>query len=97
MSIDNIHFERIDAHYEYECGAYDEDGEQAFCDRCNQELMYNPIDGQYVCDNCEISMSRAEYFNFIGAEQYHRKCVNDCGRNYPHCRSTCPYFDFDVI
>ena len=101
MSISNWSLEPVDdyneydMHYEYENSAYDEDGNAVVCSICGEEMMWDPVFERWVCDHCEIHMDRPEYFNYIGADPKHEKCMNDCNENYPHCRSTCPYFDFD--
>ena len=56
---------------------YDEDGK------------WREEDGAYVCSGCGQVFTRADFFNFIGAEPPGKECYT-CDCLYPGCM-TCPY------
>lgn len=61
---------------------YDEEGNFVYCDYCNSELKWK--DGIYVCPNCGQTMTRSEFFNYIGAEPPGPECIT-CDNLYPGC------------
>lgn len=65
-----------------------EDGDVVNCDElyCNGEIRWR--DGQYICPECGQIMSRAVFFNHIGADPPGKECVT-CNELYPGCIS-CP-------
>ena len=94
---------KVDADEEWINGAYDEHGEQVQCDWCHENLSWNPETRIWYCRNCSRKISRAEWFNWIGAYRMPGpKCLSQCEENYPMCKSWCalykipeddPFFD----
>lgn len=72
-------FEPLDNDYE---DVYDEDGEIVVCDMCPGEIKW--IDKTYMCPDCERKMSRAEFFDYIGANPPGKECWT-CDNLYPGC------------
>ncbi len=68
---------------------YDEDGNEVLCDICGSEVKWREEDGAYVCLGCGQVFTRADFFNFIGAEPPGKECYT-CDCLYPGCM-TCPY------
>ena len=66
---------------------YDEDGNSVFCDGCGGEIKWK--NGVYICPSCGKTMSREEFFNYIGAEPPGKECLT-CDNLYPGC-IICPY------
>ncbi|MEG1523847.1 MAG: hypothetical protein RR475_02345 [Clostridia bacterium] len=68
---------------------YDEDGDlvEVECNNCREHVRWK--DGQYVCPNCGSIMSRADFFNCIGAEPPGPECLT-CDNLYPGC-IVCPH------
>ena len=85
-------FYRVDARDEWLNGAYDEDGEQVYCDACGDELKWDPADRCWRCEGCGNQKSRAQFFDFIGANPPGVKCLSQCRENYPFCRKSCPWY-----
>ena len=80
---------------EWRNGAYDENGDAALCDICAAELKWNPKTREWICPGCGQTMSRADYFNHIGANPPGLECLTNCGENYPFCKKTCERFTID--
>ena len=80
---------KVDAYDDWANGAYDEDGSEAVCNICGEPLQWNPVMCNYCCEGCGREMSRAEFFNYIGAEPPSVKCLTNCEENYPLCRDGC--------
>lgn len=73
---------------------YDEEGGDVSCPNvlCDDgEICWK--DGEYVCPYCGTKMTRAEFFDWIGAEPPGPKCLT-CDNLYPGC-TYCPY-GYDV-
>lgn len=60
---------------------YDEDGDFVIC-ACGEEIKWK--DGVYICPNCGQTMTRSEFFNYIGAEPPGPECIT-CDNLYPGC------------
>ena len=73
-------------HAEYD-DVYDEYGETVQCDNCGEDIYWK--EGIYVCPRCGRTMSRAAFFNYIGAIPLGPECLT-CDNLYPGC-ATCPY------
>lgn len=67
--------------------AYDEDENSVDCEWCRQPIVYK--DGEYYCPECDRTISRQEFFEYIGAEPPGSECYN-CDNNYPVC-TICQY------
>lgn len=80
----------IDTTDAYYNGAFDEDGGEVICSYCGGELRFR--DEYWECLDCGMTMNRAEYFNYIGAEATYPECTS-CGDNYPLCKKWCSYHD----
>lgn len=74
---------------EWENAAYDEEGNEAVCDICTEPLRWGPVMGRWTCPGCGREMSRANYFNHIGAEPPGEDCLTACQENYPFCKKIC--------
>jgi hypothetical protein len=85
-------FYKIDARDEWICGAYDEDGDQVYCDACGDELKWNPESRTWQCKGCGNTKSRIQFFDFIGANPPGKKCLSQCMENYPFCKDGCPIY-----
>lgn len=83
---------RLNMDDEWRNGAYDEEGNDAVCDICANELKWNPQSARWCCSSCGQEIGRADYFNHIGANPPGEACVTDCDRNYPFCKKTCERF-----
>lgn len=83
---DGTRFYRINTEYEWENGAYDEDGEGVVCKLCDGELRWN--DRIYVCKECGFEMNRQDYLKYIGANPPDEQCYQ-CITNYPFCKKEC--------
>lgn len=81
---------RLDMNKEWECGAYDENGDAVSCDQCGGSMKWEPKKHIWYCADCgqEIE-SRAEYMNYIGADPPGSACVASCHENYPFCKKHC--------
>lgn len=53
---------------------YDEDGNEVLCDICGSEIKWREQDGVYMCPSCGQTFTRADFFNFIGAEPPGKEC-----------------------
>jgi hypothetical protein len=85
-------FYRVDARDALINGAYDEDGEQVYCDACGEELRWDPAMRCWRCGGCGNLKSRIQFFDFIGADPPGEKCLSQCQENYPFCRKRCPWY-----
>lgn len=65
---------------------YDEDGDFVHC-VCGGTIKWK--DGIYICPDCDETLSRLEFFNYIGANPPGPECVT-CMNLYPGC-VICPY------
>ena len=65
---------------------YDEEGNEVPCDLCDGRIAFE--NGKYVCPYCEQIFTRAEFFNYIGANPPGDKCLT-CTELYPGC-TYCP-------
>ena len=88
-------FYRVNAGSEWLCGAYDEDGDQVYCEACGEEVSFDPAFREWRCSNCGMSKSRIQFFGYIGANPPGPKCISQCGENYPVCKKTCPWYRID--
>ena len=85
---------RINAAEDWMNGGYDENGEEVLCDICDEGVMrWNEDAGVWVCDECGRTMTRQEYFDWIGANPPGKKCLNSCCENYPFCKKYCCEYD----
>ena len=78
-----------------ENGAYDETGEQVYCDCCGEEFRWDSEMRKWRCVSCGNVKSRAEYFCYLGANPPGPVCLNQCMENYPRCKVGCPIYDCD--
>ena len=85
-------FFRINAMEEYMTSAYDEEGNGVYCEHCDGELHFK--NGEYVCPDCDASMSRSDFFSYIGADLPGSNCYS-CDTNYPLCKKQCPHYEID--
>lgn len=93
---DNDRFYRLSAFDEWINGAWDETGERAICDRCGEELKWNPVMVHWYCTGCDQEMDRKTYFNHIGACPPGEDCLLTCEENYPFCKKTCERYEIDL-
>lgn len=84
--LDGFGLEPTDVSYS---DVYDENGNVVLCDLCGSEVKWREEDCVYVCQGCGQTFTKAEFFNFIGAEPPGRECYT-CDCLYPGC-ITCPY------
>ena len=84
---------RVNAYDDWINGAYDEEGSAAVCDICGEPLRWNPVMCNYYCEACGREMSRAQFFNHIGATPPRAECLTSCEENYPLCREGCVLSD----
>lgn len=92
MMNDYEDFYRVDASAELLQGAYDEDGDQVYCDCCGDELRWDPESRTWRCESCGNEKSRISYFGYIGADPPGAKCIAQCRENYPICKRSCPLY-----
>lgn len=88
-------FCRLSAFDEWVNGAWDEKGEQALCDRCGEEMKWNPVMAFWYCTGCGQAMDRKTYFNHIGAIPPGEDRLFSCEENYPFCKKICERYDID--
>lgn len=88
-------FCRLSAFDEWVNGAWDEKGEQTLCDRCGEEMKWNPVMAFWYCTGCGQAMDRKTYFNHIGAIPPGEDCLFSCEENYPFCKKICERYDID--
>lgn len=86
---------RLDMNEEWTGGAYDEEGEAVFCDICGGELKWDQAKGEWYCPECGQVMSRAVYFDYIGAGPPGTECLTNCRENYPFCKKYCDRYLID--
>lgn len=86
---------RADARSAWLNGAYDEMGDQAVCDICGEEMVWDPARRVWLCDTCGREMNRAAWFNHIGAEPPGSRCLSQCQENYPLCKQWCTWYEID--
>lgn len=86
---------KIDMRSEWLNSAYDENGNAVLCDLCGEEMKWNPRKHIWFCPDCGQEMSRAVYFNHIGADFPGRECLTNCRENYPICKRSCERFSID--
>ncbi len=68
--------------------AFDEDEYSVDCESCGATLCWS-LDGQrLVCPACGWEMSRADFFDCIGADAPDDSCKR-CAEFYPQCKETC--------
>lgn len=79
------------AGYDLLCGASDEEENGVYCENCETLLHCNSF-GEYVCDECETTYTREEFFNMIGAD-YKPLCLK-CEENYPKCKQNCEVYSW---
>ena len=77
---------RLDMKDEWANSAYDENGESVLCDICSSEMKWNPKERLWYCPECGQRMSRAVYFDYIGADPPGADCLTNCCENYPFCK-----------
>lgn len=92
---DNDTFCRLSAFDEWVNGAWDEKGERALCDRCGEEMKWNPVMVFWYCTGCGQEMDRKTYFNHIGASLPGEDCLFPCEENYPFCKKICERYNID--
>lgn len=80
---------QLDMHDEWLNSAYDEDGNSVQCDICGCDMKWSPEARLWFCPDCEQTMERAVYFNYIGAEPPGIDCLTNCLENYPLCKQYC--------
>lgn len=86
---------RADARSEWIFGAYDEDGEQVYCDACRGEIQWDPQTRIWRCTDCGLEKTRIGFFRYIGANPPGARCLVQCQENYPFCKRSCPWYDID--
>lgn len=86
---------KLDMLDEWRNTAWDEDGNAALCEICESELRWSEADRMWHCPGCGRTLSRAEYFNFIGAQPPDSACLTNCLENYPFCKKYCERFCVD--
>ena len=86
---------RLDMKDEWANSAYDENGESVLCDICSSEMKWNPKDRLWYCPECGRQMSRAVYFDYIGADPPGADCLTNCRENYPFCKKHCERYPID--
>lgn len=92
MEHDYAEIYKIDAEAEWLLGAYDEMGDQVYCDACHDELRWDPRSRTWRCKQCGNEKSRVAFFNYIGADPPGAKCISQCQENYPLCKRTCGWY-----
>ncbi|MEG2624364.1 MAG: hypothetical protein RSC06_15855 [Clostridia bacterium] len=90
-----ISLQPMDADYAWRNGAYTEDGNVAICDRCGEDMQWNPVMQNWHCQGCEQIMDRPVYFNHIGANPPGSYCIPDCEENYPYCKKRGEHYEID--
>lgn len=86
---------KLDMKEEWACSTYDEQGEAVYCDICGGELKWHPSENRWICKDCGQEMSRAVYFDYIGAEPPGSACLTNCRENYPFCKKYCDRYLID--
>lgn len=86
---------RVDMKDEWANSAYDENGESVLCDICSSEIKWNPKERLWYCPECGQQMSRAVYFDYIGADPPGADCLTNCCENYPFCKKYCALYLID--
>ena len=76
--------------------ATDEDEDGVLCPACRDFELYMEEDGgHYFCPACGERITRAEFFDYIGAQLPGPVCLS-CSQNYPGCKRSGVCFDYDV-
>lgn len=86
---------KLDMKDEWMNSAYDEHGDAAACDICGTDMKWDPIRRAWYCPGCGQIMTRALYFNHIGAEPPGLECLTNCCENYPFCKQYCTRYLID--
>lgn len=86
---------RLDMMDEWMNTAYDEDGDVAVCDFCGADMKWDQTQREWYCPECGQTMTRALYFNHIGAEPPGLECLTNCCENYPFCKKYCERYFID--
>lgn len=87
---------RVDIYHGKYDFAADEYGDFAICSHGVGEdnFEYIRYKGKelYFCPGCGTDMNRDGFFNYIGAHEYIKECLN-CNGNYPMCREYCSEYE----
>lgn len=86
---------KLDMKDEWMNAAYDENGDSVCCDICGEEMRWHPDDGVWRCRECGQEMTRAVYFDYIGAAPPGSECLTSCRENYPFCKKYCERYFID--
>lgn len=87
---------RVDAAEAWLNGGYDEQGNSVPCDSCGEEMKFDEEMRNWVCTGCGRMMSRAHWFNYIGATPPGGRCLVSCGENYPMCKRWCTVYEIPL-
>lgn len=86
---------KLDMTDEWMNAAYDESGEAVACDICGADIKWDRTQREWYCPECGQTMTRALYFNHIGAEPPGLECLTTCCENYPFCKKYCERYFID--
>ena len=86
---------KLDMKDEWMNSAYDEHGDAAVCDLCGTDMKWDQAQHEWYCPGCGQTMTRAYYFNHIGAEPPGSECLTNCCENYPFCKQHCTRYFID--
>lgn len=77
------------SHEEIYSDVYDENEDYVLCDICGAEIKWRERDGVYICPACGRTFTRADFFDYIGAQPPGEECYT-CQCLYPGCMY-CPH------